>query len=169
MKAVFRSFVYAWNGLKFCIINERNMRIHITVSVYMFSYLLFYDFFVISRTQLAVLLFTNALVLMAEIVNTSVENTVNMLETKYNKYCQIAKDTAAGAVLIGAISAVAVGIAILGQPQAFKKLFEYYVNKPWMVAVLAASLILSIAFISSGPYIFLGSRNKKNDKGNNDR
>lgn len=169
MKDLFRSFFYAWRGLLFCINNERNMRIHITVSAYMFAYILFFDFFVVSRTQLAILLLTNALVFMAEIINTSVENTVNMLETKFNKYCEIAKDTAAGAVFIGAVSSVAVGIAILGQPQAFLKLFDYYVEKPWMIAVLAASLILSVAFISSGPYMILDRSKKKNGKGKNDK
>ena len=170
MKELGKSFVYAWRGFLFCINNERNMRIHVTVSVYMYAYLLVYDFFVISRTQLAVLLLANALVFMAEIINTAIENTVNLLETKYNKFCEIAKDSAAGAVLVCAVFSVAVGIAILGQPEALKKLFDYYTEKPWMLAVLAASIALSCVYIFSGPYIVLGKlKNKEKRKGKNIR
>ncbi len=165
MRELGKSFVFAWRGFLFCIANERNMRIHLTISVYMYAYLLVYDFFIVSRTQLAVLLLTNALVFMAEIINTAVENTVNMLETKYNKFCEIAKDTAAAAVLVSAVFSVIIGIVVLGQPEAFKKLFDYYTEKPWMLAVLAASIALSCVYIFSGPYIFLGNLKKLKSKG----
>ncbi|NLO44887.1 MAG: diacylglycerol kinase family protein [Clostridiales bacterium] len=166
MKELCKSFAYARRGFLYCVKNERNMRIHITVSVYMYSFLLFYDFFSIDRTQLAILLLTNALVFMAEIFNTAIEKTVDMIETRYNKFCEIAKDAAAGAVLVGAVFSVAVGIAVLWQPDAFLKLFDYYLQKPWMIAVFAASLAVSGAFIilPSGIHMKSNNKNKKRKK-----
>ena len=69
---------------------------------------------------------------------------------KYNRLAKISKDTAAGAVLVGAIFAVCTGIAILGQPEAFKAMFVYYAEKPYMIAVLVLSLALSFVFIFTG-------------------
>ena len=156
MKELGKSFIYAWKGIVFCLHHERNMRIHFTVSVYMYAFLFVYDFFIVTRTQLAILLVTNAVVFMAEIINTAIENTINLLETKYNKFCEIAKDAAAGAVLVGAVFAVLIGIAILFQPEAFRQLFNYYIAKPYMLIILAASIALSCVYVFSGPYIVIG-------------
>ncbi|MCR5484524.1 MAG: diacylglycerol kinase family protein [Clostridiales bacterium] len=159
MKELGKSFVYAFKGIAYCIKNERNMRIHSVFAVYMFSYLLIYDFFEITRTQFAVLAMATGAVFAAEAINTAVENAVDLMETKYNKFCKAAKDAAAGAVLILAITSVAVGIIIMYQPEAFKKLFEYYRQKPLMLAVLILSVALSCV------YIFGIKPDKKEQKG----
>ena len=44
MKKLLKSFVYAFNGVVFCIKNEQNMRIHFCFTVYMFAFLTVYDF-----------------------------------------------------------------------------------------------------------------------------
>ena len=147
MKALIKSFGYAFCGIFSTIRTERNMRIHLVVSLYMYGYLLCYDFFEVSRTQFAILFLANAIVMMGEIVNTAVEAVVDLVEKRRNELCKIAKDAAAGAVLVGAIFAVLVGIAILWQPEAFRRMFTYYRENPWMLAVLAASLAVSVLFI----------------------
>lgn len=147
MKALLRSFGYAFAGIFRTLRTERNMRIHLVVSAYMYGYLLIYDFFEVSRTGFAVLFLANALVMMGEMINTALENVVDLVEQKKNDYCKAAKDAAAGAVLIGAIFSVLVGIALLWQPQAFRALFAYYRDNPVWIAVLAVSLVLSFLFI----------------------
>lgn len=142
------------------------MRIHLVVMVYMYSYLLVYDFFSVTRTQFAIIFLANAIVVMGELINTAVEAVVDMTEEKfserYNRLAKLSKDTAAGAVLVGAIFAVCVGIAILAQPNAFRAMFAYYAEKPYMLVILALSLVLSFMFI------FTGFRFKKKDKNNFD-
>ena len=147
MKALLKSFGYAFAGIFRTLRTERNMRIHLVVSAYMYGYLLIYDFFEVSRTGFAVLFLANALVMMGEMINTALENVVDLVEQRKNEYCKVAKDAAAGAVLIGAIFSVLVGIALLWQPQAFRALFAYYRDNPVWIAVLAVSLALSFLFI----------------------
>lgn len=162
MKGLLKSFVYAGSGIIACIRQERNMRVHLVCMIYMYSYLLIYDFFEVSRTQFAIIFIANAIVVMGELFNTAIEAVVDMTEEKfsekYNRLAKISKDTAAGAVLVGAIFAVCTGIAILAQPDAFRAMFAYYAEKPYMIAVLIASLVLSFTFI------FTGFNFKKKDK-----
>ncbi len=154
MRDLLRSFVYAGSGIITCIRQERNMRVHLVCMIYMYSYLLIYDFFEVSRTQFAIIFIANAIVVMGELFNTAIEAVVDMAEEKfsekYNRLAKISKDTAAGAVLVGAIFAVCTGIAILAQPDAFRAMFAYYAEKPYMIAVLIASLVLSFTFIFTG-------------------
>lgn len=147
MIGLLKSFGYAFCGIGSTIRTERNMRIHLVVMLYMFGYLFLYDFFTVSRTQLALLLLACALVLAGELVNTAVESIVDLVEQKKNTYCKIAKDAAAGAVLVCALFAVAVGLAVLYQPPAFRAMFTYYKTHPLMLAVLAVSLVISCLFI----------------------
>ncbi len=147
MKALLKSFGYAFAGIGRTIRTERNMRIHLAVSLYMYGYLLIYDFFEVSRTGFAVLFLANALVMMGEMINTALENVVDLVEQKQNALCKAAKDAAAGAVLIGAIFSVAVGVALLWQPEAFRALFAYYRAHPVWIAVLVLSLALTTWFI----------------------
>ena len=85
MKDLLKSFGYAASGILCCIKQERNMRIHLVVSLYMFCFLLFHDFFVVSRTQFAILFLACAGVMMGELINTSVESTLNLIEKKFNE------------------------------------------------------------------------------------
>ena len=162
MKGLLKSLGYAGSCIITCIRQERNMRVHLVCMIYMYSYLLIYDFFEVSRTQFAIIFIANAIVVMGELFNTAIEAVVDMAEEKfsekYNRLAQISKDTAAGAVLVGAIFAVCTGIAILAQPDAFRAMFAYYAEKPYMIAVLIASLVLSFTFI------FTGFNFKKKDK-----
>ena len=157
-KKLFMSFVYAFKGIFRTIANERNLRIHITCVVYMVSVLLLTDWFTLSRTDWAVLMLACGSVIGGEIVNTAIENAVNLASKEYTEYGKVAKDAAAGAVLISAIFAVIVGIIIMYQPAAFKAMYEYFTEKPFMFAVFLISLIPATLFI------FFGVPTKKGKK-----
>ena len=60
MKALLKSFGYAFAGIFRTLRSERNMRIHLVVCAYMYGYLLVYDFFKVSRTGFAILFLANA-------------------------------------------------------------------------------------------------------------
>lgn len=167
MKALAKSFVFACQGFIYCLHYERNMRIHLAFSLYMYSFLIFYDFFKLSKLEFAVLFIANALVMMGELINTAVETTINLVEKKYNKMARIAKDTAAAGVLIAAVFAVAIGVVLLWQPDAFEKLFSYYANNTVMLVCFSASLIISLIYIFIGPLAirdFLHGKSKHTHK-----
>ena len=116
----------------------------------MVSILLFTDWFVLSRTDWAVLMLACSGVIGGEIVNTAIENAVNLASEEYTEYGKIAKDAAAGAVLISAVFAVIVGFIILFQPEAFKAMYEYFKGNISMLAVLILSIVPATLFIFFG-------------------
>ena len=144
------SFVYAFRGIFRTIANERNLRIHLTCITYMVSILLLTDWFTLSRTDWAILMLASSSVIAGEIVNTAVENAVNLASEEYTEYGKIAKDAAAGAVLISAIFAVIVGLIIMFQPEAFKAMYQYFIANPLMFVLVVLSLIPATLFIFFG-------------------
>lgn len=152
MKKLIKSFYYAFKGITYCIANEQNMRIHLCFATYMLGFLTVYDFFEVSRTQAAILIITCAAVFALEAVNTAVERAVD-IETggKRNPLAKAAKDAAAGAVLFAAVGAVAVGVTILYQPEAFRAMAEYYANNIPVLILLIVSVAASLVFIFAGP------------------
>ncbi len=164
MKAFIKGFGYAFRGIAFGVINERNMRFHVSIFIYMMFFLLHYDFFEVSKTQFAILLMMSSLVMAGELFNTGIERAADAATLEKNEFVKIAKDAAAGAVLVLAIFSVAVGIIILYQPSAFTEMFCYFKNNPFYIAVLAVTLILDGIFILSGPKKIINFiRGKHND------
>lgn len=164
MKAFIKGFGYAFRGIAFGVINERNMRFHVSIFIYMMFFLLHYDFFEVSKTQFAILLMMSSLVMASELFNTGIERAADAATLEKNEFVKIAKDAAAGAVLVLAIFSVAVGIIILYQPSAFTEMFCYFKNNPFYIAVLAVTLILDGIFILSGPKKIINFiRGKHND------
>ena len=157
-KNLFKSFYYAFRGIFNAIKTERNLRVHLTCLVYMFSILGLTDWFVLSRTDWAVLAVASALVIGAELVNTAIENAVDLETKEYNEYAKRAKDAASGAVLVCAIGAVMAGLFILLQPQAFSLMADYFSSKPLMFALFALSIVPATLFIFFG---FGKSKDKK--------
>ncbi len=153
-KKLFRSFGYAFKGVFRTVRTERNLRIHITCLVYMFSILGLTDWFTLSRTDWAILLLTSGTVIAAEIVNTAIENAVNLASEEFSKFGEASKDAAAGAVLVSAIFAVATGIALLFQPEAFKAMHDYFSKNLPMLGLFAFSIVPATIFIffGFGPY-----------------
>ena len=159
MKELIKSFGYAFQGIFTAISKERNMRIHIVCMIYMFFFLFAFDFFEITRTQLAILFVACGLVIGSELINTAIEAVVDMHGEKHTNYGKIAKDCAAGAVLIFAIFSVLCGIAIMYQPTAFKLLFEYFIANPIAIVLFIISVIIFTIFIFKG-FSFKNKENK---------
>ncbi len=152
MKNLLKSFVYAFRGITYCIAHERNMRIHLCFTAYMFGFLTVHDFFEVSRTQFALLFAVSGLVMALEAVNTAIEKAVDLETKELNSLAKISKDAAAGAVLIAAVGSVAVGISVLYQPEAFEKMFDYYrENLPVLIGFII-SFIVSLIFVFAGPH-----------------
>lgn len=149
-KKLFKSFFYAFRGIFSTVKTERNMRIHLVCVVYMFSILLLTDWFVLTSFDWATLVFASVLVIAAELFNTAIESTVDLATEEYNDFAKKAKDAASGAVLVCAIGAVAVGLIVLLQKEAFLKMFAYFAGNIPMLALFVLSIIPATLFIFFG-------------------
>ncbi len=147
VKGLLNSFVYAFKGLGWMISHERNFRIHLSVLSLMLYFLLRFDYFVLTSAQWAALIIVSALVLAAEMINTAIEKTNDATVDGPNPAVKIAKDVAAGAVLVFAISSVLVGVAVLWQPEAFRALFGFYIQHPHELVFVAVGVVITTVFV----------------------
>ena len=108
-QSVFESFNYAAEGVIHALRTQRNLWIHFTVAA---AVLVAAVGFGVSRLELMVLLLAITFVLVAELVNTAVEAAVDIASTSFDPMAKIAKDIAAGAVLVATLNAVAVGYLV---------------------------------------------------------
>lgn len=115
MKLFFKSFVYAGEGIKHCLLKERNFIVHcvLAIAVIIAGFL-----FHISSTEWMIVCINIGLVLAFEMMNTSVERLCNLLHPQHHPFVKIIKDVAAGAVLIVAVVAAACG-AVIFLPKIF--------------------------------------------------
>ena len=104
-----RTLTFAWRGIKFCIRNERNMRFHLIAGTLAVVVGFLQG---ISLQEWAILSLTITLVLVLEMINTAIENVVDMFTTDYHPLAEVAKNVAAGAVLVAALNALVVGAVI---------------------------------------------------------
>jgi diacylglycerol kinase len=100
------SFGYAFQGIRHAWTTQRHLRIHAVVTVLAVVLGLLLR---ISAGEWAVLLLTAGVVLAVEMINTVVEVVVDMITLEYHPGAKVAKDVAAGAVLLMAICAVGIG------------------------------------------------------------
>jgi diacylglycerol kinase len=117
MKHFLRGFGYAFEGIAHTARTQRNFRIHLVISALV---IVASVYFRLAPVEWAVIAVTIGLVLGMELVNTMAEMAVDLLTQRYHPLAKIAKDVGAGAVLVTAAAAVAVGIAIFG-PRLFGK------------------------------------------------
>ncbi len=108
-QSVFESFNYAAEGVIHALRTQRNLWIHFTVAA---AVLVAAVGFGVSKIELMVLLLAITFVLVAELVNTAVEAAVDVASTSFDPMAKIAKDIAAGAVLVATLNAVAVGYLV---------------------------------------------------------
>ncbi len=140
------SFKCAFKGVFFVICHERNMRIHIVAAIYVAFFSVFYDF---SKAEIVVLVLTCGLVMILEVINTTIEVIVDKVSPKYSPLAKIAKDAAAGAVLISAITAIIVGIVLFFDIDRFKIILAFFSEWSNLLIFLGFTLI-GVVFITSG-------------------
>jgi len=103
------SFRDALAGVIHCLMNERNMRTHFIAGILVYAAAIYFK---LPGVEIAVICLTVGLVITAELINTAIENTVDLVTDEYKPLAKIAKDVSAGAVLLSAFTAVLVGTAL---------------------------------------------------------
>ncbi|MBD1849175.1 diacylglycerol kinase family protein [Leptolyngbya sp. FACHB-711] len=111
---LFVSFRYAWAGLSYTFQTQRNFRIHLAMGTVA---LLLSILLGLSRVEIAIIGLTSGVVLTMELLNTAIESVVDLtVRQTYHELAKIAKDCAAGAVLVSALAAVIVAGSLLLPP-----------------------------------------------------
>ncbi|MGZ4317344.1 MAG: diacylglycerol kinase [Gaiellaceae bacterium] len=111
------SFNFAIEGVIHVLRTQRNMRLHFAAAVAVIVVAVAVG---VSKIELSVLLISIAFVLVAEMINTAVEGTIDAATTSFDPMAKLAKDIAAGAVLIASVNAVAVGYLVFAGKAADK-------------------------------------------------
>jgi diacylglycerol kinase (ATP) len=110
--SILESFNFAFEGIIHVLRTQRNMRIHFLVA----ALVLIVAFAAgVSKLELIALLLAIAFVLIAEMINTAVEGAIDVATTSFDPMAKLAKDIAAGAVLIATVTAVATGYLIFSE------------------------------------------------------
>lgn len=104
------SFTWAFEGIVYVLRTQRNMQVHVAAGLLV---LILAVILGVSRFELLALVIVVSLVLVAEMFNTALEAAIDAVITSYHPLVKIAKDVAAGAVLIAALAAVATAYLIL--------------------------------------------------------
>lgn len=108
-----QSFQYAFSGIWYTLKTQRNAQIHLGIALVICALGLALN---LSLTQWAILALTMGFVIAVEMLNTVAESAMDQMTTEFDPQVKVVKDVAAGAVLVAALTALAVGLLILGPP-----------------------------------------------------
>jgi diacylglycerol kinase (ATP) len=110
-KKFIKSFNYAKSGAEHAIKTQRNLGVHFCIGLLVLSFAVYIN---VSIIELAILVLATVGVIVAELFNTSIEELVNLLSPERRAEAALAKNVAAGAVLLAAVGAMVIGILIFG-------------------------------------------------------
>jgi len=109
LKNRFKSFKFAFNGLKILFKNEHNARIHLVITVLVISFSIFLQ---IKLIEWCLIFFAIGLVFTAEILNSAIELICNKITIENDNLIEKIKDLSAAAVLVSSITAAIIGLII---------------------------------------------------------
>jgi diacylglycerol kinase (ATP) len=142
--SVVESFNFAIEGVIHVLRTQRNMRLHFAAAVAVIVVAVAVG---VSKIELSVLMISIAFVLVAEMINTAVEGAIDAATTSFDPMAKLAKDIAAGAVLIASVNAVAVGYLVFAGKAADKTaaVLDRVRNAPAQITLVA--LVLTVIIV----------------------
>lgn len=141
MQSLTKSFKHAFEGIVFCIKNERNFRIHLS---FVLSVGIFAWFYGVNKSEYLTLIFTVALVLITEMINTAIEKAVDFYTKGYSLTAKIAKDVSAASVFVAAFISVIVGVLIFDDREKWIKICGRFLKEPIAFLLLLVYVCLMI-------------------------
>ncbi|MEX2210477.1 MAG: diacylglycerol kinase [Gaiellaceae bacterium] len=141
---VLDSFNFAFEGIIHVLRTQRNMRIHFLVAG---SVLIAAIAIGVSRLELIALMISITFVLLAEMINTAIEGAVDVSTTSFDPNAKLAKDIAAGAVLIATTNAVVIGYLVFSEAvqDRSSRLLEQLADAPAKLTLIA--LVLTVLLV----------------------
>ncbi len=145
--SIFDSFNFAFEGIIHVLRTQRNMRIHFTAAAAVLVAAIATG---VDRLELIALLLSISFVLITEMVNTAIEASIDVATTAFDPLAKLAKDIAAGAVLISTVNAIAVGYLVFSDQFANRssRLIDRIRDAPAELTLIALvlTIIVVIAF-----------------------
>jgi diacylglycerol kinase (ATP) len=138
------SFRFAVEGIVHVFRTQRHMRFHFYTVVLVLALGLLFR---LSRLEMCFLFLAVSGVLITEMFNTAVESVVDMVTQAYHPLAKLAKDIAAGAVLIASITAAVVGTILFCGDKEVSKLHIAMTNKPQPVLVFVTVFVLIVIIV----------------------
>lgn len=100
---------FAWNGLKHVFKKEKNFKIHLVIAL---SVIIVSFFFKLTPVEWATVLLVIGLVLVMEIMNSTIERIIDYVKPEIHPKAKVIKDMSAASVLISALIAIMIGLII---------------------------------------------------------
>ncbi|MBW6467814.1 MAG: diacylglycerol kinase [Coriobacteriia bacterium] len=151
------SFNYAIEGIVYALRTQRNMRLHIIAAGFVLTAAILLD---VTRLEMVALLFAIGFVLFTELINTAIESAVDLSVHGFDPRAKVAKDVAAGGVLISSLIAVAVGYVIFFDRarDVVAEGFVFVLRSPVHLTVIALGLtgltvLVLKAFVREGTFL----------------
>jgi diacylglycerol kinase (ATP) len=137
------SFNYAFEGIIHVLRTQRNLRIHVAIAIVVLGAAVALG---VDRFELIALLLAIAFVLVAEMVNTAIEGAIDVSTTSFDPNAKLAKDIAAGAVLIASVTALAIGYLVFAHAAAHRtaRLLDRVRDAPAEITLVALVLVILV-------------------------
>jgi diacylglycerol kinase (ATP) len=141
--SILDSFNWAFEGIIHVLRTQRNLRIHFGIAIAVIAAAAALG---VDRIELIVLLLAIAFVLVAEMVNSAIEGAIDVSTTSFDPNAKLAKDVAAGAVLIASVTAIAVGYLIFAHAAAHRtaRFLDRVRDAPAEITLAALILVIMI-------------------------
>jgi len=140
------SFNYAFEGIIHVLRTQRNFRLHFLAAILVFAAAIALG---VSRLQLIALVLAIAFVLIAEMLNTAIEGVIDVSTTSFDPNAKLAKDIAAGAVLIASIAALGVLENEVGDAGSRgTRVLDRVRNAPATLTLVALVLVILLVIIT---------------------
>lgn len=152
---LWKSFHHAFEGIIYATRTQRNMRLHLIAAALVLAATLYLH---LQRPYVIGIVIMVAVVLAFELLNTAIESVVDLMTVAHHPLAKIAKDTAAGAVLVVSFAAIIVGYLtfyegiLAGGDRVYRAALELPAN-----AVFVALVIVGIATVVAKAKIGRGS------------
>ncbi len=108
-RTLFKSFQYASEGIWFAVKDNQNLRLHILAAIIV---VILSIIFKVGAFEMGILGVMILLVICTEMINTSIEEMTNLISREHSKEAKVAKDVAAGMVLLTSVGSVIVGVLV---------------------------------------------------------
>lgn len=149
----------AVNGIIYGTTTQSNVKKQLVIIAFVMLISLFFN---LSKVEFICLIISVVLIIFAEMINTAVETVVDLYTDLYHPKAKIAKDVAAGAVVITALNAVIVAYFLFFDKigEMGNSIYQTVINSPTYLAFVVVALLIIIAVALKAAKI----KDKRNDK-----
>jgi diacylglycerol kinase (ATP) len=138
--SIVTSFNYAFEGIIYVVRTQRNMRVHFAVALAVLPAGVLLG---VTRFELLAVMLAVSFVLIAEMINTALEKAIDVATNSFDPLARVAKDVAAGAVLVAAVNAVFVGYLVFAERarDPSRRALETVRDSPVHLTVIAMAVV----------------------------